>query len=211
MGREFIDLFDEWATTYDQSVSGYDKEYEDVFSNYDDILDTVASLAVGPVLEFGVGTGNLSGKILERGLPLIGVEPSIAMREQAKEKFYDLNVCDGDFLEYPKFEGIESIVSSYAFHHLTDREKDKALSLYSQQLSKGGRIVFADTLFESEAAKRDIISWAKEEGYDNLVKDLQTEYYPLKPTMEALFKKNGFKASFRQMNKFVWVMMAEKQ
>jgi putative AdoMet-dependent methyltransferase len=211
MGREFIELFDEWATTYDQSVSGYDKQYEDVFSNYDDILETVASLAIGSCLEFGVGTGNLSGKILGKGLPLVGVEPSEAMRKKAKEKYPNLKIFDGDFLSYPQFHHIESIVSSYAFHHLTDEEKGQALASYSQQFSPGGRLVFADTLFESEGARRDIISWAKNLGYDNLVKDLETEYYPLRPTMEALLTKNGFKASFQQMNRFVWVMMAEKQ
>ncbi|HET6871803.1 MAG TPA: class I SAM-dependent methyltransferase [Sporolactobacillaceae bacterium] len=210
MGREFIELFDQWATTYDESVTGYDKEYEDVFSNYEEILETVASLSAGSVLEFGVGTGNLSEKIREKGLPLVGVEPSQAMRAIANEKYPDLPIYDGDFLAYPEFIGIDTIVSSYAFHHLTDQEKDKAISIYSQQLSKGGRLVFADTLFESESAKRDIISWANNLGYDNLVKDLETEYYPLKSTMEALFIKHGFKATFQQMNRFVWVMAAEK-
>jgi putative AdoMet-dependent methyltransferase len=55
MGREFIELFDEWGLTYDPSVTGYDKEFEAVVCNYDDILETVANLAVGRVLEFGVG------------------------------------------------------------------------------------------------------------------------------------------------------------
>ena len=31
MGREFVDIFDEWIYSYDASVAGEDPEYRDVF------------------------------------------------------------------------------------------------------------------------------------------------------------------------------------
>ena len=31
MGREFVNIFDEWADSYDASVTGNDPEYKDVF------------------------------------------------------------------------------------------------------------------------------------------------------------------------------------
>lgn len=38
MGREFIDLFEEWSKSYDDTVGGHDIEYQEVFKHYDGIL-----------------------------------------------------------------------------------------------------------------------------------------------------------------------------
>ena len=74
MGREFIKLFDEWAESYDNTVVGYDEEYKEVFEGYDEILEEVASKVNETIIEFGVGTGNLSKKLLEKGHNVIGIE-----------------------------------------------------------------------------------------------------------------------------------------
>lgn len=31
MGREFLSLFDHWADSYDDTVSGHDEQYKEVF------------------------------------------------------------------------------------------------------------------------------------------------------------------------------------
>ena len=87
MGREFVDIFDEWIHSYDASVAGEEPEYRDVFEGYDDILDEVASKAIGTVLEFGTGTGNLTAKLVEKGLNVIGIEPNNAMRQLTTRSF----------------------------------------------------------------------------------------------------------------------------
>jgi len=212
MGREFIDLFDKWAQSYDTAVRGGDKEYEEVFERYDQILNSVADKAYGNVVEFGVGTGNLTEKLLQRGLRVWGIEPSKGMRKKAKEKFPRLQLINGDFLHFPHVDAaIDSIVSSYAFHHLTDEEKDQALALYSQLLRKNGKIIFADTLFEDKKSKQAILKDAEQRGFFQLHHDLKTEYYPLKETMANLFQKNGFDVSFAPLNRYVWLMEAIKR
>ena len=60
MGREFIELFEDWADYYDDTVTGHDDEYREVFKGYEEILDRVVNISCGYVLEFGVGTGNLT-------------------------------------------------------------------------------------------------------------------------------------------------------
>ena len=211
MGREFIELFDEWAQSYDHTVMGGDLEYKAVFDQYDQILSRVSELAAGNVLEFGVGTANLTEKLINRGLNIWGVEPSQSMRTKAKEKFPDLKLFDGDFLNFPIIDvPIDSIVSTYAFHHLTDGEKDQALSIYGQLLKKNGKIIFADTMYKDIESKRAIIMEAEEKRFFNLLHDLNTEYYPLKETLEGLFDKNGFQVSFEPLNKFVWLIEAIK-
>ncbi|WP_347552890.1 class I SAM-dependent methyltransferase [Pseudalkalibacillus hwajinpoensis] len=211
MGREFIDLFERWADSYDTTVSGEDEEYRDVFKDYDGILSAVAQASSGHVLEFGVGTGNLTAVLLKKGLNVTGIEPSKAMREKAKTRFPNLALLDGDFMNYPELEqSVQTIVSTYAFHHLTDLEKDKAIHKYSQLLAQNDKIVFADTVFKDENARTQMQEKMKAKGFYNLLQDLQTEYYTTIPVLEELFQKHGFQVAFRQLNDFVWLMEAVK-
>jgi putative AdoMet-dependent methyltransferase len=209
MGREFIPLFDDWAEFYENTVSGLDIEYREVFENYDKILETVAIKSNNTVLEFGVGTGNLTEKLISLGRVVYGVEPSKVMREKTKARFKDLHLYDGDFLNFPELRGkVDSIVSTYAFHHLTDEEKDTALKLYSTLLGDQGKIVFADTAFVNEEHREEQHRIVKEQGYENLFADLKREYYTTLEILERLFEKNGFQVSFEKMNSYVWLMEA---
>ena len=211
MGREFVGIFDEWVHTYDDSVSGKDEEYKDVFMKYNEILQAVADAAIGPVIEFGVGTGNLTEKLLSRGLEVVGIEPNKAMREVVAEKMKELTVMDGDFLEFETAIKPQSFVSSYAFHHLTDTEKAQAFQLYAEQLPAGGKVVFADTLFASEAAKKEIIAFEQARGHANLVEDLNREYYTRVPVMEKLITDAGFTVELSKMNNYVFLIDATKK
>ena len=57
MGREFVDIFDEWIYYYDALDRRRSPEYRDVFESYDQKLQDVTSRAIGTVLPFGTGTG----------------------------------------------------------------------------------------------------------------------------------------------------------
>ncbi|MFD2042818.1 class I SAM-dependent DNA methyltransferase [Ornithinibacillus salinisoli] len=212
MGREFIDIFEDWAKEYDNSVTGQDPQYEAVFANYDIILDEVTNASCGNVLEFGVGTGNLTEKLLQAGYQVYGIEPSQAMREIVNEKLPNLLVEDGDFLSFrkPKFQ-TDTIVSTYAFHHLTDIEKEVAVAQFAEILPINGKVVFADTMFESEQVRDKIIMDATENGFSDLVEDLNREYYPVTDYIKKIFEKNNFNISFKQMNDFVWLIIANKE
>ncbi|NHM30789.1 class I SAM-dependent DNA methyltransferase [Neobacillus terrae] len=211
MGREFLDVFEEWADSYDASVLGQDEEYKEVFKKYDKILEEVALRSRGNVVEFGVGTGNITVKLLEKGHKVTGIEPSKPMRKIAKEKLgRHAEVMDGDFLVFPELNNVMSIVSSYAFHHLTDVEKEEAISLYGKLLPKEGKIVFADTMYESEKDYLKAINNAKEKGFHNLASNLQSEYYSTIPILKGMMEKNGFLVSFFRCNDFVWIMEGVK-
>ncbi|MED0655903.1 class I SAM-dependent methyltransferase [Anoxybacillus ayderensis] len=212
MGREFLDIFETWAQSYDSSVYGHDEQYRDVFDRYETILNTVVEKSGDVVLEFGVGTGNLTKKLIEAKKIVYGIEPSAPMRELAKEKLGDVSVEDGDFLQFPlPNEPIDTIVSTYAFHHLTDTEKEEAIGKYSALLRKGGKIVFADTAFIDREAHEAMIAEAKQKGFVDLAEDLQREYYTTIPALEHMFTTHGFTVTFTPMNRFVWLMEAVKQ
>ncbi|MDQ0269544.1 class I SAM-dependent methyltransferase [Cytobacillus purgationiresistens] len=207
MGNEFIELFEEWAKTYDDTVTGHDEEYKDVFLFYDKLLQEVADRANGNVLEFGPGTGNLTAKLINRGLSVTGVEPSSSMREIAIKKLQGkADIIDGDFMHFKLDHQVETIVSSYAFHHLTDKEKAEAIEHYGKLLTTGGKIVFADTMYETVEAYNKAIADAQEKGYSNLAEDLQREYYTTIPVLSEMMQKNGFSVTFNRCNDFVWIM-----
>lgn len=86
MGTEFNGLFDEWAHTYDSFVQGEDIQYKEVFAHYEDILEDVVNKSFGNVLEFGVGTGNLTNKLLLAGRTVYGIEPSREMLYDCKKR-----------------------------------------------------------------------------------------------------------------------------
>lgn len=212
MGREFLDIFEQWADSYDDTVIGHDIEYKEVFSKYEQILAAVADRSIGHVVEFGVGTGNLTQKLLASGLRVTGIEPSSPMRKIAEAKLGNNAVLlDGDFLQFPQVNNIDTFVSTYAFHHLTDDEKANAVAYYGSLLSKGGRIVFADTMFASAEDYNHTIVKAKHQGFLNLAKDLETEYYTTIPFLKDILEENNFSVTFKQFNDFVWLLEAVKQ
>lgn len=211
MGREFLDIFTDWADTYDDSVAGDDPQYVAVFANYDDILTEVVRHASGTVVEFGVGTGNLAAKLLEKRSEVVGVEPSNEMRSIAAAKLPELTVLEGDFLDYPSLPSdVETIVSTYAFHHLTDEEKDIAIKQFSALLPAEGKIIFGDTIFQSEAHKQKAIDDARKKGFADLAEDLEREYYTTIPVIQTIFNTHKFDVTFKQMNDFVWLIKAER-
>ncbi|MBM7691857.1 putative AdoMet-dependent methyltransferase [Peribacillus deserti] len=212
MGREFIELFNDWSETYDDTVVGHDIEYREVFKNYNEILNLTASKSQGHVVEFGVGTGNLTEKLLQSGLRVTGIEPSPSMRKKAEEKLGSrAEIKDGDFLEFEVSGKIDTFVSTYAFHHLTDEEKERAIKLYNSLLDKGGKIIFADTMYESVMAYERAIADAEDAGYLNLAADLRSEYYTTIPFLEKALTSNGFLVTFEKCNGFVWILEAIKQ
>ena len=211
MGKEFIEIFEQWAESYDATVTGGTIEYRDVFLNYQELLEEVANRATGHVLEFGVGTGNLTRNLIKKGHIVTGIEPSQAMRKIANEKLgHQVSILDGDFLDFPTVDA-NTIVSTYAFHHLTDKEKETAFSIYGNLLKNDGKIVFADTMYESVEAYNKAIEDALANGFGNLAEDLQREYYTTIPILKELLEKNGFTVSFNRWNDFVWIMEAVKQ
>ncbi len=212
MGKEFLELFENWADSYDDTVTGHDIEYKEVFKHYDPLLEEVAKRSFGRVLEFGPGTGNLTRKLLDNGLTVTGIEPSPAMRKVAQTKLAgEAEILDGDFLHFAIKGQVDTIVSSYAFHHLTDEEKGYAISNYGKLLPSGGKIVFADTMYESKDAYEEAIASAQENGFHNLAEDLQREYYTTIPVLKAFMEQNNFTVTFSRVNDFVWIMEGVKK
>lgn len=117
MGREFLSLFDHWADSYDDTVSGHDEQYKEVFRRYPAILKEIVRLSGQNVLEFGSGTGNLTALLLAADKNVFGVEPSDAMKKAALQKGLPDLFHDGDFYHFQR--RLLSQIRSSAHMHST--------------------------------------------------------------------------------------------
>ncbi|CAG7647752.1 2-methoxy-6-polyprenyl-1,4-benzoquinol methylase, mitochondrial [Paenibacillus solanacearum] len=138
--------FDKLAPLHDERVAGGAD-----YPNYDEALDqTVRWVAPAPGeygLDIGTGTGNLAGRFLAHGIRMAATDQSREMLNHCRRKYPGLETKLGNFLSLPFTDRqFHFIVSSYAFHHLTDEEKKLALAEMKRVLKPHGRICIADLM-----------------------------------------------------------------
>lgn len=167
--------FDSWAESYDDSLINA-KGYP--FEGYNKVLGFISnSVNVSrktDILDIGVGTGNLSLLLYEKGARIDGVDFSPKMLEKAKEKMLAGNFYIFDFSHGlpPKLlsRKYDYIVSSYAFHHLDDSAKLDFIMMLRNLLKENGKIIIGDisflsrrSLFECRRASGE--SWDRDEYF----------------------------------------------
>lgn len=214
MGLEFMPIFKEWAGAYDDTVAGGDREYAEVFLNYNEMLHMIAEKSGQIVLEFGSGTGNLTISLLNAGKIVYPIEPSAEMRAlaQSKPELEKVDFLTGDMENFPvPNDNIDTIAANFVFHHLNGIEKKQALKKYATLLPKGGKVIIGDTMFVSQIRFDDVITEAVKAEKLTLAADLQREYYPLLPDLENYFHEAGFAVKFWQINTFAWIAEAVKK
>ena len=119
--RQWIDMwgFDNKAVRFDKMV--HDKENDELglFEKYDDILSMVrnkiTSYKAERVVDIGCGTGNLCGDLSD-SIEVLGIDQSLEMILQAKNKYKNLNLKLGNFLDEPFIKNsFDVVVTTYAF------------------------------------------------------------------------------------------------
>jgi len=170
-------IFDKWAESYDTELNLHKKEFP--FLGYHDVLEWILqSVDVSKgmkILDVGVGTGNLSHILSNKGCSLYGVDCSSKMLAVAKEKipkgnFELVDVSCKHFGKY-NYEKFDRVVSNYFFHHLSTFEKIVFFErTIKNNLNPGGRIIIGDIGFKTkeEFEKARILysdNWDDDEFY----------------------------------------------
>ncbi len=180
--------FDLWADGYDKSVQLSEEDNEYPFAGYKEVLNTIYNMVhrkeKAKVLDIGFGTGVLTKKLYDDGYEIYGIDFSERMLEIAGEKMplakliqYDFSRGVPEELENIQFD---YIISTYAMHHLEDKDKIKLINKLKKQLSNDGEIIIGDIAFETrellEQCKIKTGEWDDEEIY--FVFDELKEVFP---------------------------------
>lgn len=200
--------FDGTAAHYDYMVRQESNGLA-FYKNYDRVLDRTAQLVRehgGRAAEIGVGTGELAGRRLS-DMEIVGIDQSVNMLKEAKRKFPELKVKLGTFLQLPLETGsVDTIATSYAFHHCREEEKPLALKEMQRVLRPGGRIVIADLMFEGEAARSTFAERCSPEELE----DLNDEYFACVDELESMLEAAGFTGKREQVDGLIWIVTGDK-
>lgn len=189
--------FDQWSGVYDKDILRMQNEgypFEGYYHTLGMIQNKVLDCNAKHVLDIGIGTGLLSEVLYNKGIQIAGVDFSEKMLAQAKQKMpqgsfiqFDFNAGLPEELRKSKFD---CIISSYAIHHINDRQKVAFIPNLIDHLNPGGWILIGDVAFESKQAMLDVK--AKSSGWD------ESEYYMIADQIIAALAENGIDAVFEK-------------
>ena len=161
MPEDRVDQFDSWAASYDRSVDRDQSADAYPFAGYDEVVEGVVALAqIKPnhaVLDIGAGTGNLTAKLVKLAGDVWGTDFSENMLAKARQKVSQARFVRWDMQDSwpPELPStFDRVVSTYALHHLDDKEKVLFLTdLATQRLRPDGYVVIGDIAFPDDSAQ----------------------------------------------------------
>ncbi len=187
--------FDDWAGTYDASVS----IDQFPFFGYQDILARIVALAEPirgmSVLDLGTGTGNLAARFAVLGCDVWCTDFSVPMLAQARQKIPDAHFVQHDLRRHWPEElrrPFDRIVSAYVFHHFELDEKIRILRDLASNLASGGRMIIGDIAFPNLASQERVKTEVGAEW--------EQEHYWLADESLAALYKAGLPASYTQVS-----------
>jgi len=162
------------------------------------------------LLDIGIGTGLLEEKIKCK-VKIFGIDISEKMLGKLKEKnLNNVQFIQGSFLNIPFGDRMfDSIVSCFAFHHLSDTEKIRSIFEMKRILKDKGRIVIGDFMYLNEAAKISLITKFRNEKRNDMTEEMDEENFTNIEDFKIILEENGFDVKYKQVSTISWVIKAE--
>ncbi|MFC7441909.1 MerR family transcriptional regulator [Laceyella putida] len=207
--------FDRIATRYDQMVREPKGDF-DVHRDYEQGLDLAWKHCQAKPdetgLEIGIGTGNLAGRFLARGIRLHGIDQSKEMLKICRRKYPEIETRLGNFLAIPYPDRrFDFLVTSFAFHHLTPEQKRMALLEMTRVLKPSGRIVILDLMFPDEQARQATLHYWRKQGRPDVIKQIEDEYYADISQLRQWLSDSGYEMNHQPVNDLLHLVVAKKQ
>lgn len=138
------------ASSYDAIARLYDPWSRSVVEDVEFYVAEALTVAPGPVLELGVGTGRIAIPVAAAGVSVIGIDSSPGMLAVAAEQARVAGVADrlrlqlGDYRAPPALGPVDLVVCPFRayLHSRDDGERLQALEAARDLLRPGGRLVF---------------------------------------------------------------------
>lgn len=187
--------FDDWAESYDCSIS----IDQFPFYGYRDMMtEIVAQANPRPgmlVLDLGTGTGNLAFHFARAGCEVWCTDFSEPMLDKARQKIPAAHFGLHDLrtplpLEFQR--PFDRIVSAYVFHHFELDEKVRILRGLLAYLAPGGQLLLGDIAFPDQSALEQV----KTEVGD----DWDDEYYWLADESLSALEQARMKVCYQQIS-----------
>jgi putative AdoMet-dependent methyltransferase len=204
---------DEDADTYDSDVRN---ESNPIRAAYHDVLTWVITEArihsSSRVLELGSGTGNLSCLIPQCG-ELICVDLSEQMETIARSKLAHLTnrrFMKADILEVFDYQSapFDSVISTYAIHHLIDSEKRLLFEKIFAGLVPGGRAAFGDLMVQNREEKTARVREYLSQGDEKTAQAIEEEFFwSLDVAVRDLIEL-GFRVETKRFSDLSWGVVA---
>lgn len=104
------------------------------------MYELLAPVTGGKYIDVGSGTGNYVAALTEKGLDLIGIDPSEVMLAQAREKYPNIDIRKANAEKLPFEENIfNGANATFTIHHWSDQLK--GLKEIYRVLKPGSRLV----------------------------------------------------------------------
>jgi SAM-dependent methyltransferase len=142
---------EEHAARFDEIAEEYDEAHSDEYrACVSLVIDHADPFADDVVLDLGTGTGALAIAIAPQAGQVIGRDISEGMMQEARETAREQGLDNVEFaagsFRTPDYDGhVDIVVSNFAMHHLSDKEKREAIEVIASL--KPRKFVLGDVMF----------------------------------------------------------------
>lgn len=214
MNNKNIGCHDSQADSYDNRIIN-DLKNKDCYirEKYFEVHKEVLKLADlkdwDSVLDIGIGTGLLEERIQNR-VRMFGIDISLKMMQKVNDKNIVMaGLKIGTFNDIPfKDKMFDVVISCFAFHHLTDNDKERSIPEMKRVLKEGGRIVIGDFMYLNENSKKQLIKKFEYEKRTDMIEEMKEENFTNIENFKQSLKRNGFDVEFSQISNISWVISA---
>lgn len=171
------ELFDNWASTYNESILKSERDETYPFYGYGKIQKHIFKEANlkqnSKILEMGIGTGMMTKKLYDLDHDITGVDFSSKMINEAKKVMPFNRYIESGFikvLDIIQDDKFDMIIFSYSIHHLTPINQKYILDVLSNNLTENGKIIIGDVITRTKKnmetlARVNARIWDDEEHY----------------------------------------------
>lgn len=209
--------YDRW--NFDRRAMSYDSELHhhhagfDVRNHYKQVLDMTVKWVNPRIgekgLDIGTGTGNLAGRFSDKGISIAGVDQSREMLAQCRSKYPKMETKLGNFLALPYVDSqFDFVVTSLAFHHITNEQQPLALEEMKRVLKPSGRICITDLMYESIEDRERYIKRLKQQGQEEAIHLMGNKHYAFLPDVLYWFEENDYITKHKRIDNLLYIVYA---